>query len=57
MLVRDPDRRLDSYEELLESLMGALESRDRKDTSTTVGNIIRRRTTFWRSVPNRLFGS
>ncbi len=57
MLVRDPERRLDSYEELLESLLGALESRDRKDTSTTVGNIIRRRTTFWRSVPNRLFGS
>ena len=56
MLAREPDRRLDTYDELLETLMGVLASGDRKDTSPTVGNIIRRRTSFWRTVPNRLFG-
>ncbi len=56
MLVRDPARRLDTYAELLETLLTLLEAGDRKDTATTMGNIIRRRTTFWRTVPNKLFG-
>lgn len=56
MLVRDPARRLDTYDELMESLLALLEAGDRKDTATTMGNIIRRRTSFWRTVPNKLFG-
>ena len=56
MLARDPARRLDTYDELAESLLGLLEAGDRKDSVTTIGNIIRRRTTFWRTVPNKLFG-
>jgi tRNA A-37 threonylcarbamoyl transferase component Bud32 len=56
MLARDPARRLDTYEELSESLLGLLEAGDRRDSVTTIGNIIRRRTTFWRTVPNKLFG-
>lgn len=56
MLARDPARRLDTYDELMESLLSLLEAGDRKDTATTIGNIIRRRTSFWRTVPNKLFG-
>ncbi len=56
MLARDPTRRLDTYEELAESLLGLLEAGDRKRSVTTIGNIIRRRTTFWRTVPNKRFG-
>ncbi len=56
MLVRDPARRLDTYDELTEQLLALLEAGDRKDSATTIGNIIRRRTTFWRTVPNKLFG-
>lgn len=57
MLARDPARRLDTYDELMESLMGVLAAADRKDSNETVGNVIRRRTSFWRTVPNKLFGA
>ena len=56
MLARDPAKRLDTYDELMESLLALLEAGDRKDSATTIGNIIRRRTSFWRTVPNKLFG-
>ncbi len=56
MLAREPERRLDTYDELLETMMSVLAAGDRKDTAPTMGNIIRRRTSFWRTVPNKLFG-
>jgi tRNA A-37 threonylcarbamoyl transferase component Bud32 len=56
MLVRDPQRRLDTYDELVESILGLLGDADRRETNVTVGNVIRRRTSFWRMVPNKLFG-
>jgi tRNA A-37 threonylcarbamoyl transferase component Bud32 len=61
MLSRDLARRLDSYDELIESLIAILALEDRSDTNATVvgevGNVIRRRTSFWRMVPNKLFGA
>jgi tRNA A-37 threonylcarbamoyl transferase component Bud32 len=57
MLARDPARRLDTYDELMETLMTILAASDRKDTAETMGNVIRRRTSFWRTVPNKLFGA
>ena len=56
MLERDPDRRLDTYDELVESILSLLSDADRRETNATVGNVIRRRTSFWRMVPNKLFG-
>ncbi len=57
MLAREPERRLDTYDELMETLLGLAAAGDRKDTAPTMGNIIRRRTSFWRTVPNKLFGA
>ena len=56
MLARDPQRRLDTYDELVESILGLLSDADRRETNAPVGNVIRRRTSFWRMVPNKLFG-
>ena len=55
MLAREPERRLDTYDELVESLLSLLSDSDRKNTNATVGNVIRRRTSFWRMTPNKLF--
>ncbi len=61
MLARDPGRRLDSYNALIGSLIAILAQDDRSDTSATAvgeaGNVIRRRTSFWSMVPNKLFGA
>jgi hypothetical protein len=56
MLTREHERRLDTYDELVETILGLLNDTDRKDTNATVENVIRRRTSFWRMVPNKLFG-
>jgi tRNA A-37 threonylcarbamoyl transferase component Bud32 len=60
MMARDPNNRIQTWDELLE-LMGDLidsltPSTDRYDGSNDTGtNVIRRRTSFWNYVPNRLF--
>jgi tRNA A-37 threonylcarbamoyl transferase component Bud32 len=60
MMARDPKNRVQSYDELLE-LMGdlldytlAADQRTRAPTDVD-GKIIRRRSSFWNYVPNRLF--
>ncbi len=60
MLVRDPAARVQSYDELLELLGDVLDyivaTGDRRRVETTDDNkVIRRRTSFWNYVPNRLF--
>jgi tRNA A-37 threonylcarbamoyl transferase component Bud32 len=60
MMARDPSNRVQSWEELLELLGDILDtlapSTDRFRGETEAdGKIIRRRTSFWNYVPNRLF--
>ena len=60
MMARDPSSRVQSWEELLELLGDILDtlapSTDRFRGETEAdGKIIRRRTSFWNYVPNRLF--
>ena len=60
MLVRDPTARIQTYDELLELLGDVLDytvaAGDRRRVETTDDNkVIRRRTSFWNYVPNRLF--
>jgi tRNA A-37 threonylcarbamoyl transferase component Bud32 len=60
MMARDPNNRIQTWDELLE-LMGDLidslaPSTDRYHTAGDASNnVIRRRTSFWNYVPNRLF--
>ncbi len=60
MMARDPNNRIQSWEELLELMGDILDTlapatdRYRSETNAD-GNIIRRRTSFWNYVPNRLF--
>jgi tRNA A-37 threonylcarbamoyl transferase component Bud32 len=60
MMARDPQNRPQSWDEVLELLGDILEtlapSTDRyRGTTDADGKIIRRRTSFWNYVPNRLF--
>ncbi len=60
MMARDPSNRVQSWEELLELLGDILDtlapSTDRFRGETEAdGKVIRRRTSFWNYVPNRLF--
>jgi hypothetical protein len=60
MMARDPPNRMQTWDELLELMGDILETlapatdRYRSETNAE-GNIIRRRTSFWNYVPNRLF--
>ncbi len=60
MMARDPSSRVQSWEELLELLGDILDTlapstdRFRGETEAN-GKVIRRRTSFWNYVPNRLF--
>jgi tRNA A-37 threonylcarbamoyl transferase component Bud32 len=60
MLVRDPAARIQTYDELLELLGDVLDytvvAGDRQRAETSDDNkVIRRRSSFWNYVPNRLF--
>ena len=59
MMARDPQNRPQSWDEVLELLGDILEtlapSTDRYRGTTEDGKVIRRRTSFWNYVPNRLF--
>ena len=49
MLVRDPARRIQSYDEVL---TGLTETGEHRRLSESESNIIRRRSSFWRAVPD-----
>ncbi len=60
MMARDPNNRIQTWDEILELMGDILETlapaTDRYRSETTAeGNVIRRRTSFWNYVPNRLF--
>lgn len=61
MMARDPANRVQTYDELLELLSDLFEAsllnseRRRSNSTEDEGKVIRRRTSFWNYVPNRLF--
>ena len=60
MMARDPNNRIQTWDEILELMGDILETlapaTDRYRSETMAeGNVIRRRTSFWNYVPNRLF--